>query len=166
MSFRVFCFGSQTVFLVALRGLSCSAACEILVPRPRIKPAPLAVSTEFWSLGCQRIALEFVFESKQRWVSHSSREIFFFRVKDVTCDISFFSPSLDPSFYCLIRLERIRVLNSDFCPREKVANERSFCQQCPPPQKKNGCLGWELDGHGVFCWSSDKGVIMEIKNYM
>ena len=47
MSFRVFCFGSGTVFLVALRGLSCCAACEILVPRPRIKPMSPALQGRF-----------------------------------------------------------------------------------------------------------------------
>lgn len=36
----------------------------------------------------------------------------------------------------------------------------------PTPQKKNGYLGWELDGHGVFCRASDKGVMMEMKNCM
>ena len=51
MSFRVFCFGSRTVFLVALRGLSCSAACEILVPRPRIKPMSHALQGRFLTTG-------------------------------------------------------------------------------------------------------------------
>ena len=51
MSFRVFCFGSRTVFLVALRGLNCSAACEILVPRPRIKPMSHALQGRFLTTG-------------------------------------------------------------------------------------------------------------------
>ena len=47
-----------------------------------------------------------------------------------------FSTSIDPSSY-LFRLERISILNSDFCPRGKVANERFFCHQPKKtPQKQ------------------------------
>ena len=46
---RIFRFGSQT--LVAVHGLSCSAACGTLVPQPRVKPTSLALQCRFFTAG-------------------------------------------------------------------------------------------------------------------
>ena len=49
--FQGLLFGLTDCLLVALRGLSCSAACEVLVPQPRIKPTSPALKGRFLTTG-------------------------------------------------------------------------------------------------------------------
>lgn len=69
------------------------------------------------------------------------------------------------------REKRLRMMGREWhCENQKSSQVKGIMLNAPrppsPPKKKNGYLGWELDGHGVFCRTSDKGVIIEIKNYM
>lgn len=66
----------------------------------------------------------------------------FFRVKDVTCDNLIFSPSVDPSFCCLIRLGENQNLELlIFVLERKLQMKGPFATNALPPTIAEEYLG-------------------------